>query len=96
MGSVGCYGSQNEPEGKFSTEPLSWGTDYIGRPYVERGFSIGKVYCIKENNGSTFIIDPGAYKTGPGPPGAPPGCPGAAPGPLRGPSEALRGPSEAP
>ena len=28
MGSVGCYGSQNEPEGKFSTEPLSWGTDY--------------------------------------------------------------------
>ena len=29
MGSVGCNGSQNKPEGKFSTEPLSWGTDYM-------------------------------------------------------------------
>ena len=34
MGSVGCYGSQNEPEGNFSTEPLSWGTDYSNRGHA--------------------------------------------------------------
>ena len=60
---------QRVPEPKNQNKP----------PKTDKNMFVG-IYYIKENNGSTFIIDPGAYKTGPGPPGAPPGCPGAAPG----------------
>ena len=71
MWSVGCDGSQNKPKGKFSTEPLSWGTDYM---------AVSSLFVVVQiaHTGPLRLTD---VERPPRPPEPPPGPPEPPPGP---------------